>query len=103
MQNKVTEFNKTRGVHLEPMSVSSRLLDITSEMGELSKEYLKASNYGTSEFVLTEDFEMEYGDVLYSMLSLADEANIDANKALEKVINKYKARIEKNKNMGSGN
>ena len=101
MQEKVKEFNKAKNVHINPMPTHARLLDIQSELGELAKEYLKHSSYGTSEFELNDDFILEYGDVLYSFLSLADELNIDSKFALDKVINKYKARIEKHGSMGS--
>ena len=70
-------------------------MDIQSEMGELSKEYLKATDYGSKEFGTTEDFNLELGDVLYSLLSLAEEQGVDAKQSLEKVLKK--------KNMGSGN
>ena len=101
MINKIKEFNENKLKHKEPMPVYARLLDIQSEIGELAKEYLKHSSYGTSEFELNDDFILEYGDVLYSFLSLADELNIDSKFALDKVINKYKARIEKHGSMGS--
>ena len=58
MQKKVREFNENRNCHLEPMGVASRLLDIESELGELSKEYLKCSHYGTGEFVKNDDFDL---------------------------------------------
>ena len=103
MQNKVRKFNDNRNCHLEPMSVASRLLDIESELGELSKEYLKCSKYGTAKFEKNDDFELEFGDVLYSLLSLAEETGIDSDIALSKVLKKYQARIDKNKSMGSGN
>lgn len=102
MQNKVKDFNNARGAHLEPMPVSARVLDIQSEMGELAKEYLKGSEYGLENFVVTDDFKLELGDVLYSLLSLACEVEVDAEECVDKVIAKYKARIEKNKSMGSG-
>ena len=102
MQNKVKNFNANRGVHTKPMPVSARLLDISSELGELNKEFLKGSKYGTQELVLDEEFKMELGDVLYSLLSLANEVDVDAEEYLDKVIAKYQARIDKNKSMGSG-
>ena len=101
MQNKVKEFNITRQAHFKPMTPYARLLDIISEMGELSKEYLKHSKYGSAEFQMHEDFILEYGDVLYSYLSLADELGLDANFALDKVITKYKSRLENYGSMGS--
>ena len=102
MQNKVKEFNENKSCHRVPMPVYARILDIQSEMGELAKEYLKHSKYGTKEFELEEEFQMEFGDVLYSLLSLADELNINAEECLDRAIKKYQARIDKNKTMGSG-
>lgn len=102
MQNKVQEFNKLRNCHTEKMPVSARVLDIQSEVGELAKEVLKNTKYGTKDFVLSDDFELELGDVLYSLLSLADETGVDAEASLDRVLAKYKKRIENNDNMGSG-
>lgn len=102
MQNKVKEFNENKSCHKVPMPVYARILDIQSEMGELAKEYLKHSKYGTIDFELEEEFQMEFGDVLYSLLSLADELNINAEECLDRAIKKYQARIDKNKTMGSG-
>ena len=101
MQNKVKEFNEKENCHGEPMPVYARLLDLQSEMGELAKEYLKNSDYGAKECVIGEDFSMEFGDVLYCMLSLANEANIDAEKCLDMAIQKYQRRIGKKQTMGS--
>lgn len=102
MQNKVKEFNKTI-VHKKPMPLFARLLDIQSELGELNKEYLKATNYGTKEFEKTDDFEMEFGDVLYALLSAANETGIDASLALSRALNKMQSRMQKRNNLGSGN
>ena len=103
MQNKVKTFNENRNSHLKPMPVSARLLDIQSEMGELSKEYLKSTKYGTSNFNLNTDFELEFGDILYSLLSLANELNINAEQCLDLVIKKYQDRLYNKKDMGSSN
>ena len=100
MQNKVKCFNENRTCHKKEMPVYARILDIESEIGELGKEYLKGSGYGTEEFKLHDDFIMEFGDVMYSMLSLAEELNINAEEALDKVIEKYNKRIKKG-SMGS--
>ena len=103
MQNKVKTFNENRNSHLKPMPVSARLLDIQSEMGELAKEYLKTTDYGNKDFNLTLDFKMEFGDVLYSLLSLANELNINAEQCLDLVIKKYQDRLNNKKDMGSSN
>lgn len=101
MQKKVEDFNKSLNIHKIQMPVSARLLDISSELGELNKEFLKATKYGTQNFEVTKDFILEYGDVLYALLSLANETNIDANTALEKVLKKYEARKNKSNSIGS--
>ena len=102
MQKKVKDFNDNKGVHSKQMSMSARLMDISSELGELDKEYLKCTKYGSKDFEISQDFIMEYGDVLYSLLSLANELKIDANGALSIVLEKYQKRINENNNMGSG-
>ena len=45
-------------------SVEHRVLDVVSELGELSKEILKASSYGKSSYVFNEKIKLELGDVL---------------------------------------
>ncbi len=62
---------------------------------------LKASKYGTLPFVKNEEFENEFGDVLYNLLSLANETNIDVDKVLNKAIEKYEKRLLAKNNMGS--
>lgn len=103
MQNKVSNFNKLRHVHTKPMPVYARLLDIQSELGELSKEFLSPTKYGTQNFEVTNDFKMEFGDTLYSLLSLADELNFSAEECLDLVLKKYQERLNKNNNMASKN
>lgn len=102
MQNKVKIFNDNKGCHKKPMPIYARILDTQSELGELAKEYLKNSKYGTENFVLTKDFEMEYGDVLYCFLSLANEIDINADECLDMAIQKYQKRIKNSQTMGSG-
>lgn len=101
MQEKVKIFNDNRNCHLKPMPIYARILDVQSEMGELAKEYLSPSKYGTQNFVVTNDFKLEFGDVLYSLLSLANETNISAEECLNMVLEKYKNRLNKSNNMGS--
>lgn len=103
MQKIVEEFNREKSKVYAPMPIGARLLDIQSELGELSKEYLKPTKYGTCDFVVTDDFKLEFGDVLYSLLSLAEEAKIDAKECLNLVIEKYKSRLNKNGGLGSNN
>ncbi len=102
MIEKVKKFNTQKSCHQKQMPISARLLDIQSEMGEFSKEYLKATKYGTCDFKNSREFELEFGDVLYSLISLGLESGIDIEKALDDVLLKYQKRIDERKNMGSG-
>ena len=102
MQEKVKQFNDKRTCHKKPMPTYARILDIQSELGELAKEYLKSSKYGTQQFNLEEDFKEEYGDVLYALLSLANELGISSEECLDIALNKLQSRMEKKNSMGSG-
>ena len=101
MQQKVKNFNDNKKVHKTPMPVYARLLNIQSEVGELAKEYLNNSKYGTKDFELKDEFKMEFGDVLYCLLSLGNELGLDADECLNMSLNKLQDRIDKNQSMGS--
>ena len=100
MQKKVKEFNTNISKN-DPLDPHARLMDALSELGELAKEYLHCTDYGSKRFELEDDFIEEFGDVMYSLLSLACELNIDADEALQIVLDKYRKRIEKKNHMGS--
>ncbi len=102
MQEKVKQFNDSRTCHKKPMPTFARILNIQSELGELAKEYLKSSNYGTSEFHLEEDFKEEYGDILYALLSLADEIKLSSEECLDIALKKLQSRMDSKNNFGSG-
>jgi len=102
MQNKVKNFNDNRTCHKKPMPPFARILNIQSEMGELAKEYLKNSRYGTQQFDLKDGFKEEYGDVLYALISLANELGISCEECLDITLNKLQARMVENNSMESG-
>ena len=80
-----------------------RLADIQSELGELSKEILKATRYGKTETPTRhESIEDEYGDLLFSVLALGVELKTDPEYSLRKSIEKYNKRLEKTGQIGSG-
>lgn len=102
MQNKVMKFNQNKNCHKKPVPLPSRILNIQSELGELAKAYLENSKYGTQSFELKDDFKEEFGDVLYTILSLANELNISCEQCLDIAIEKYNKRINKGNSMKSG-
>ena len=97
MQNKVKNFNTNN----KPLSASIRALDIASETGEFVKEVIKCQNYGEQNFHTSDDLELELGDMLYSILSFANEHNINAEECLDKVIAKYTKRLTDKGHLGS--
>lgn len=101
MQNKVTNFNNNI-LKRERLSAENRLLDIQSELGELAKEVLKSTDYGKNKLVVTKELELEFGDVLYSLLTFADENGMVAEKNLDEVLEKYAKRKSNSGSIGSG-
>ena len=83
MQSKVKRFIEQ---HSLSCPVQSRYIDLTSEVGELGKELLKASDYGKRSPVLTAEATEEAGDCLFSLLALMNELGIDAQEALNAVL-----------------
>lgn len=75
--------------------VEYRVLDLVSELGEVAKETLKMSNYGRQEIQYSEEIKSELGDVLYSLITIANSFDIDLEDALEQVLEKYKTRLKK--------
>ncbi len=98
MQNDVKEF--IQKYNLEG-NYQIKFTDLVSEVGELGKELIKGSNYGSKEYKNTDDLELELGDCLFSLLALSEELGIDSNKALKSVLSKYKKRFDDKGNIGS--
>lgn len=96
---RLRNFNKKADLEMDP---SERINDMISEIGELSKEILKATEYGDSELKMNSQIKDEFGDVYYCLLSLAEELNIDPDEALEQSLDKYQERFEEKEHVGSG-
>lgn len=99
-QRKVADFVSNRGLGTTP---HARLLDLSSEIGELAKEALKATDYGREPFEdPTDDWEDEMGDVFFSLACLANSTGVDLEAALQSSLDKYKERLRREGNAGSG-
>lgn len=80
------------------MPLGARCLDLSSEVGELCKEWLVATDYATKEFEITERWQDEFGDVVFCVLSIAVTTGCDLRSTLESALEKYRVRIETKKN-----
>ena len=72
-----------------------RTLDLVSEIGEVAKEILKMTNYGTKPLNKNNDIKLELGDAYFSLLALANTLDVDLEEALEQVLEKYNTRLKK--------
>jgi len=70
------------------------LLDLTSELGEFAKEILKATDYGKKSLTKNHHMGMELGDLIYSLICLANSLNIDIETALSLAMEKYAKRLK---------
>ena len=74
-------------------TIELRLLDLVSELGELSKEIITGSNYGKTDFTKTSETINELGDVFFSLIEVANKLDINLDDALKSVLCKYTQRI----------
>lgn len=99
-QRKTAELMDEYGL---TASAQTRCLDLISEVGELVKEVLKATDYGNlQEPVQNSRLEQELGDCAFSLLALAEAMGLDAEAALESAMDKYRARWRSRGEIGSG-
>ncbi len=91
-QQQVSAFLKEN--HLT-CPTQSRALDLVSEVGEVAKEILKMTNYGTKEPEPRAEIKDELGDVYFSLLALAESVNVNLEEALQLALEKYSKRLQK--------
>ncbi|MCA9875098.1 MAG: hypothetical protein KC441_15620, partial [Anaerolineales bacterium] len=77
------------------------VLDLISELGEVAKEVLLATEYGERPFQAPETLAGELGDVLYSLCLLATAVGVDLDEALTQTLEKYAARQQAKGHIGS--
>jgi len=90
LQEKVQTFTTQYNLS---SPIEHRMLDLVSEVGEVSKEVLKMSNYGREEMKYNDTFTEELGDVLYSLIGVANHFEVDLEEALHQALEKYERRL----------
>ncbi|WP_178916355.1 MazG nucleotide pyrophosphohydrolase domain-containing protein [Natronomonas gomsonensis] len=97
-QQRVAAFLDDTELHAP---AAYRLLDVVSELGEVSKEVCTSTEYGEdpSSVSVPED---ELGDALFALLALCSELGVDAETALETSLSKYEGRLDDTGRAGSG-
>lgn len=82
--------------------IPARMLDLVSEAGELAKEVLKGTGYGSRSFQTPEGWSQELGDVLFALICLANSTNVELEAALLEALEKYRGRLATGGDAGSG-
>lgn len=78
-QQTVAEFVDRHDIDT---STEFRLLDLVEEIGEIAEDAVEAAEYGDSPDEVDVSSN-ELGDVLFTVLQIANSAEIDATEALE--------------------
>ncbi len=99
IQKKIEKFTEEKKLNTSP---DVRIIDLVCEVGEIAKEVLKATEYGKKNFIANEDWQGEMGDVLFSLICLANSTEINLEESLCKVLDKYTKRFNIKGNIGSG-
>lgn len=98
LQDQVRDFVQTNDLEI---GIGDRLLDVVSELGEVAKEALRATQYGTRRFVRGDDWEDELGDVVFSLICVANASDVDLESALQRSLLKYGRRVRSHGHPGS--
>jgi len=92
IQEKIKKFCKENDME---SPAEHRVLDTMSELGEVAKEILKMSDYGRKPLEYREELKSELGDLLFSVITIANTFDIDLGEALNMVLKKYEQRLKK--------
>ncbi|KKT80855.1 MAG: hypothetical protein A2925_03040 [Candidatus Yanofskybacteria bacterium RIFCSPLOWO2_01_FULL_44_22] len=92
LQKRIKEFSKEHNLDSAP---EYKILDAISELGEVAKEMLKMTDYGKKRAEFKDEMKSELGDLLYSVVTIANSLNVDLEEVIDKVLAKYEKRLEK--------
>lgn len=97
-QQRVSAFIQHHGLLHDP---TTHALDLVSEVGEVAKEVLLATDYGRRAPQFSQELAGELGDALYSLLALIQVCGVDADSALDAALGKYDLRLAERGEAGS--
>lgn len=98
-QRKVKEFVERNMMEASP---EIRALDLISEVGEVSKEIIRMTDYGRKRPESRKELADEMGDAFFSLLCLANTLGIDMEASLDSALAKYNNRIKNTRIASSG-
>jgi len=92
LQKNVDEFITEVGGYWEDFIILARMIE---ELGEIAHVLQRLKGFRPKEdshINFEEELELEIGDLLFVLISLANKRNIDLEEVLIKVIEKYRQR-----------
>lgn len=92
LQEKIREFSRENNLDSAP---EYKIIDTMSELGEVAKEMLKMTDYGKNQMKFREDIKLELGDLLYSVITIANSLDVDLEEAMHNAMIKYEKRLER--------
>jgi NTP pyrophosphatase (non-canonical NTP hydrolase) len=97
-QREVAGFARAHGLLHDP---ATHALDLASEVGEVAKAVLLATDYGRRPLRGGAELSGELGDALYALLALAEVCGVDAGWALSDALGKLRRRLDFKETPGS--
>lgn len=91
IQRTVERFSES--AHFET-SLENRALDLSAQVGELSKQILAMNNHGHDEVHYEANYENELGDAFFDLILLANHFDVDLERSLVAVLEKYQTRLD---------
>ena len=91
MQEKVKQLVERYELTASP---ESRYIDLVTQIGELGKTILEATDYGYRSFKASEEMKHEAGSCLFSLLALLNDYGLDETEILEDVLQGYETQMK---------
>lgn len=99
-QKMASKFAAESKFNLDPCI---RMVAASEELGELAKEVLVATDYGTKSLETNDKLLEEVGDVLFELLLIADLTGVSATEAFFFAMGKMSGRVKEKGHAGSRN
>ncbi|MFX1377203.1 MAG: nucleotide pyrophosphohydrolase [Promethearchaeota archaeon] len=93
IQNLIDHWVREHGGYWSPLSMICAFME---ELGELAREINSLEGYKPKKINrLNSNLEEELGDLLFSLVCIANHYKVDLGKELEKIMDKYSERDSK--------
>ena len=76
---------------------TNRVLDLSSEVGKLSKMILKNTNYGKEEFKINPEMQDQVGEIYLVLLELANDMGLDLQDSFKRAVERNDIKLSDKK------